>query len=64
MPKITARGPTNAKAPKEPEVVEEVSPSPPPRPVNKASKPVWVAYAEALGVSSAGSKAAIIGRVG
>ncbi len=37
---------------------------PPPRPPNKASKAVWVAYAGALGEDSSGSKPAIIARVG
>ncbi len=37
---------------------------PPPRPPNKAPKAVWVAYAEALGEDSSGSKPTIVARVG
>ncbi len=68
MPKITVHGgPTDSAANVSFPVgvlpgAEEVPP--PPRPPNKASKAVWVAYAEALGVDSSGSKPAIIARVG
>ena len=69
MPKINLRGPSNRDADgpvvprSEPAPAEPDAPSPS-RPAQSADKAKWVAFAEAVGVDSSGSKAQIIKRVG
>lgn len=70
MPKIHRdRPPTNrfdvTSAPALPQEPAESSASGPPQmPARSARKPAWVAYAEAVGADSSGTKAQIIARVG